>query len=189
MTTRTCRSGLTMAAILLAGLTMAGNSADARRGEDGRRDYGRRSDEARNEEARNEEGQRPDGRRDRSRADGSVRVSVDVNEQKMDVYVDGRLRHRWPVSTGRDGFDTPGGSYRPQRLEKEWYSKQYDGAPMPNAVFFHNGYAIHGTYETRRLGQQASHGCIRLHPRAAAELYDLVADHGSSNTRIVIKND
>jgi lipoprotein-anchoring transpeptidase ErfK/SrfK len=154
-----------LAAISAVGLALIAGNAEARRGDDDRRS--------------NEE--RP--------SDGGVRVNVDVNEQKMDVYVDGRLRHRWPVSTGRDGFDTPGGSYRVQRLEKEWYSKQYDGAPMPNAVFFHNGYAIHGTYETRRLGQQASHGCIRLHPRAAAALYDLVEDHGSSNTRIVIKND
>jgi lipoprotein-anchoring transpeptidase ErfK/SrfK len=154
-----------LAAISAVGLALITSSAEARRGDDDRR-----SNEGR-------------------RSDGGVRVNVDVNEQKMDVYVDGRLRHRWPVSTGRDGFDTPGGSYRVQRLEKEWYSKQYDGAPMPNAVFFHNGYAIHGTYETRRLGQQASHGCIRLHPRAAAALYDLVEDHGSSNTRIVIKND
>ena len=175
------KTGLVTAAVLLASLTLAATGAEARRGEDGRRDY------RRNDEARNEEGLREDGRRHRSEA--GVRVNVDVNEQKMDVYVDGRLRHRWPVSTGRDGFDTPGGSYRPQRLEKQWFSKQYDGAPMPNAVFFHNGYAIHGTNETRRLGQQASHGCIRLHPRAAAELYELVADRGSANTRIVINND
>lgn len=177
------KTGLVTAAVLLASLTLVATNAEARRGEDNRRDY------RRNDEARNEEGQREDGRHERRHNAGGVRVNVDVNEQKMDVYVDGRLRHSWPVSTGRDGFDTPGGSYRPQRLEKQWFSKQYDGAPMPNAVFFHNGYAIHGTNETRRLGQQASHGCIRLHPRAAAALYDLVEDHGSSNTRIVINND
>lgn len=118
-----------------------------------------------------------------------LHVNVDVGEQMMEVYVDGRLKHRWPVSTGRDGFDTPGGTYRPQRLEKDWHSRQYDNAPMPNAVFFNNGYAIHGTNETKRLGRQASHGCVRLHPKHAAELYDLVEDHGPSHTRIVVDND
>jgi len=119
------------------------------------------------------------------RNDG-VHVKVNVAEQRMDVYVDGELQHRWRVSTGRSGFDTPGGVYRPQRLEREWYSKQYDGAPMPHAVFFNAGYAIHGTNDTRRLGRQASHGCVRLHPEHAEELYELVEEHGASRTRIEI---
>ena len=123
------------------------------------------------------------------RGGDGLQVNIDVADQSMEVYVDGRLRHRWPVSTGRDGFDTPSGSYRPQRLEKMWYSKQYDDAPMPNAVFFREGYAIHGTYETGRLGRQASHGCVRLAPRHAAALFDLVEDHGSKNTRINVEND
>ena len=121
------------------------------------------------------------------RGDG-LHVNVDVGGQKMEVYVDGKLRHRWPVSTGRDGYDTPGGSYKPQRLEKQWYSRKYDNAPMPNAVFFNGGYAIHGTTDTKRLGRAASHGCIRLHPSHAAQLYDLVEDHGSGRTRIVVDN-
>lgn len=117
-----------------------------------------------------------------------VHVKVDVGEQVMKVYVDGELQHQWKVSTGREGFETPGGSYRPQRLERDWHSKQYDNAPMPNAVFFNGGYAIHGTTETRRLGRQASHGCIRLHPSHAEELYDLVEEHGASRTRIEIED-
>jgi lipoprotein-anchoring transpeptidase ErfK/SrfK len=117
-----------------------------------------------------------------------LQVNVDVSGQRMEVYVDGELRHRWPVSTGRDGFDTPGGSYRPQRLEKTYFSKKYDNAPMPNAVFFNGGYAIHGTTDVKRLGRQASHGCIRLHPSHAAELFDLVEDHGARRTRIVVDN-
>jgi lipoprotein-anchoring transpeptidase ErfK/SrfK len=59
---------------------------------------------------------------------------------------------------------------------------------MPNAVFFNGGYAIHGTTEVRRLGRQASHGCIRLHPSHAEELFDLIEDAGARNTRIVIAN-
>jgi lipoprotein-anchoring transpeptidase ErfK/SrfK len=125
--------------------------------------------------------------RRRGASDG-LQVNVDVGGQVMEVYVDGELQHRWPVSTGRDGFDTPGGNYKPQRLEKEWYSRKYDNAPMPNAVFFNGGYAIHGTNDTKRLGRQASHGCIRLAPDHAAELYDLIEDHGARRTRIIIDN-
>jgi lipoprotein-anchoring transpeptidase ErfK/SrfK len=121
------------------------------------------------------------------RGDG-LHVNVDVGSQTMEVFVDGQLRHRWPVSTGRDGYETPGGSYRPQRLERDWYSRKYDDAPMPNAVFFNGGYAIHGTNDTKRLGRQASHGCIRLAPGNAARFYSLVEAHGAARTRIVIDN-
>ena len=34
------------------------------------------------------------------------------------------------------------------------------GAPMPYCMFFHGGYALHGSYEVP--GFNASHGCIRL---------------------------
>jgi lipoprotein-anchoring transpeptidase ErfK/SrfK len=122
-----------------------------------------------------------------ARGDG-IEVQVDVGGQYMEVYVEGRLRHRWTVSTGKDGHDTPGGTYRPQRLEREWYSTKYDDAPMPHAIFFHGGYAIHGTTAVRQLGRAASHGCIRLAPGNAAQLFSLVQDYGPSRTRIVIDN-
>jgi lipoprotein-anchoring transpeptidase ErfK/SrfK len=48
-------------------------------------------------------------------------------------------------------------------MNEVWYSKQWDNAPMPHAVFFtKEGHAIHGTYEVKRLGKPASHGCVRL---------------------------
>jgi len=39
------------------------------------------------------------------------------------------------------------------------------GAPMPNCMFFHGGYAIHGSYAVPDYN--ASHGCIRVLPSAA----------------------
>ncbi len=121
-------------------------------------------------------------------AKANVQVEVDVGSQTMEVYVDGHLRHTWRVSTGRDGFETPGGNYRAQRMEEEWYSKEYDDAPMPHAVFFNAGYAIHGTYDVKRLGRPASHGCVRLSPGNAARLYDLVEEQGLNRTRININD-
>ena len=118
----------------------------------------------------------------------NVQVEVDVGSQTMEVYVGGRLKHTWPVSTGRRGYETPGGSYRAKRLEEEWYSTIYDDAPMPHAVFFNGGYAIHGTYDTKRLGRKASHGCVRLAPRNAARLFALVERHGLARTRISINH-
>ena len=59
---------------------------------------------------------------------------------------------------------------------------------MPHSIFFHGGYAIHGSYEVSRLGTPASHGCVRLHPSAAAELFSLVRQYGAANTVIQIGN-
>lgn len=118
-------------------------------------------------------------------ASAKLRVAVDTDSQTMHVYVDGKLRHEWRVSTGRRGHETPSGKFRPQRLEKEWYSRKYDDAPMPNAIFFNGGYAIHGTNQTRNLGRAASHGCVRLGPSHAAQLFSLVQAH-KGQARITI---
>ena len=117
-------------------------------------------------------------------ASASVVAKIDLGEQNMNVYVDGKLRHSWSISSGRRGYETPTGNYRPQRLAKEWYSRQYDDAPMPYSVFFNAGYAIHGGHS--RVGGRASHGCIRLTTGNAAKFYNLVSSYGSGKTKIVI---
>ena len=57
---------------------------------------------------------------------------------------------------------------------------------MPWSVFFHGGYAIHGTTDVWHLGHPASHGCIRLKPDNAKIFYTLVLKNGSDNTTITI---
>lgn len=119
-------------------------------------------------------------------ARANVLISVDKATQQMSVSVDGVPRYQWTVSTGRAGYGTPNGTYQPQRMEKTWFSKEYYNSPMPHSIFFHGGYAIHGSYEINRLGGPASHGCIRLHPANAATLFALVKQKGISNTIIVV---
>src|SRR6266498_4703806 len=119
-------------------------------------------------------------------AGATVVINVDKSSQKMSVEVDGEPRYEFAVSTGRAGYGTPNGTYHPQRLEREWFSKEYYDSPMPYSIFFSRGYAIHGSYEIRRLGGPASHGCIRLHPSNAAKLFALVKEEGAGNTKIVV---
>lgn len=116
----------------------------------------------------------------------SVTAHIDLSRQVMKVSVDGVPRYVWPVSTARKGYRTPVGSYRPQRLHRRYFSRKYYNSPMPYSIFFHGGYAIHGTNDLNRLGRPASHGCVRLHPGNAATLFALVNDYGRANTRIVI---
>jgi len=119
-------------------------------------------------------------------AHARVVVQIDKSSQRMSVSVDGTPRYAWPVSTGRSGYGTPSGVFRPQMMARRWYSRKYYNSPMPHSIFFYYGYAIHGTTELRRLGGPASHGCVRLHPSHAATLYALVERNGRGNTRIEI---
>lgn len=122
-----------------------------------------------------------------STASAALLVYIDKSSQYMDVVIDGVRRFRWPVSTGRRGLGTPSGVFRPQMLARTWFSRRYYNSPMPYSIFFHRGYAIHGTYELSRLGGPASHGCVRLHPQNAAILFSLVREEGPRNTRIVVE--
>lgn len=122
------------------------------------------------------------------RSRSGVEVVIDVSEQSMRVYERGRRIAIWPVSTGRRGYRTPRGSFRPTWLSRNHRSRKYNNAPMPFSVFFHGGYAIHGTDAVARLGRPASHGCVRLAPRNARRLFDLVRRYGEGGVRIRIRN-
>jgi lipoprotein-anchoring transpeptidase ErfK/SrfK len=115
-----------------------------------------------------------------------VVVQVDKTTQRMSVSVDGGTRYTWPVSTAAGGYVTPNGIYQPILMASMWYSRKYHMSPMPHSIFFHEGWAIHGSFATGALGSPASHGCVRLHPRNAATLFALVQQRGPANTAIVV---
>jgi lipoprotein-anchoring transpeptidase ErfK/SrfK len=121
-------------------------------------------------------------------AQAGVRVDVDLSQQRMKVYVRGALRHVWRVSSGRRGYRTPTGRYRPTWMRRMHYSRKYNMAPMPHSIFFYGGYAIHGTNHVSQLGRPASHGCIRLAPGNARRLFNLVQANGPRRTRIRIRH-
>ena len=119
-------------------------------------------------------------------ATAGVVAQIDQSRQRMRVIVDGRPAYDWPVSTARRGYVTPNGSYRVGLMAPMWRSHKYHNAPMPHAMFFRGGYAIHGTYSTGSLGRRASHGCIRLAPGNAATLFSLARNRGGA--AVVIRN-
>jgi lipoprotein-anchoring transpeptidase ErfK/SrfK len=83
-------------------------------------------------------------------ARANVVIEVDKSSQHMSVLVDGVARYHWAVSTARTGYSTPSGTYHPERMERSWFSREYYNSPMPHSIFFHGGYAIHGSYEISR---------------------------------------
>lgn len=116
-----------------------------------------------------------------------VHIKVNLSTQRMRVYRDNKLLYHWKVSTGRKGYSTPIGQYKPQYLTKMHYSRKYNNSPMPYSIFFRGGYACHGTTSEWRLGQRASHGCIRLKTTNAKTLFHLVQNVGKEKSTIDIK--
>jgi hypothetical protein len=120
-------------------------------------------------------------------ASAEIVIAINKSKQRMAVLVDGVEQHVWKVSTGVGGAPKRG-TYHPERLEKSWFSHKYGMSPMPHSIFFHEGFAIHGTIYVSRLGNRASHGCVRLHPTNAATLFDLVRSHAMSDTTIIVSD-
>jgi lipoprotein-anchoring transpeptidase ErfK/SrfK len=120
----------------------------------------------------------------------TIVINIDKTKQRMTVSLDGVQRYDWPVSTGKAGYSTPSGTFTPLSMNKVWYSKEWDNAPMPHAIFFmKDGHAIHGSYEVSHLGKAVSHGCVRISPQNATTLYTLVDKTGLKNTQVVLAGD
>ncbi len=117
-----------------------------------------------------------------------IEAKVDISQQKMRVYQNGRLKYVWDVSTARKGKVTPTGSWNAKWLSKDHKSSRYNNAPMPHAIFYSGHYAIHGTYQTKRLGSPASAGCVRIAPSNAAKLFSLVQKNGKRNFKVRIRH-
>ncbi len=114
-------------------------------------------------------------------ANAKVSVHIDLSTQTMHVQSSSGS-YSWPVSTARAGYVTPRGTFAPTHMTRMTHSTLYNNAPMPHAIFFHSGWAIHGTTHVGALGRPASHGCVRLSPANAAQLYSMVEAEGATIT-------
>ncbi len=122
-----------------------------------------------------------------SAARATILISIDKTTQSMSVTVDGSPRYMWAVSTGRPGYDTPNGTFKPNRMDADHLSQEWDNAPMPHTIFFDlHGHAVHGFFDVKHLGLAVSHGCVRLSPDHATTLFDLVKAEGMANTSVVV---
>ena len=107
-----------------------------------------------------------------------VEIRVDLGRQRITVVKNNEPPIVWKISSGRPGYDTPTGRFIMQRMDADHFSDEYDQAPMPYAIFFSRGLAIHGANQPG-LGRPASHGCVRLSVDHARELYEWVEQYGA----------
>ena len=98
-----------------------------------------------------------------------VSVVINIGEQRAYVYRGEQLVAATSVSTGKDGKETPSGTFTILQKAVDHRSNIYDSAPMPYMQrLTWDGVAIHAG---RNPGFPASHGCIRVPTDFAKKLF------------------
>lgn len=99
-------------------------------------------------------------------------MCVDKASRKLSWVVDGAVRKTLQVRFGSQFTPTREGSFRVYRKSADHVSSLYD-TPMPYAMFFSGGQAVHYSPDFARVGYAgASHGCVNTRDkRAVAALF------------------
>ncbi len=107
-------------------------------------------------------------------------IIIDLSEQRIYAYEDGRLVRSVIVSTGLPATPTVQGNFTAQRkyVAQTMTGPGYYLPDVPYVVYFYAGYALHGTYWHDNFGQPMSHGCVNL-PTPEAEWFYTFADIGT----------
>jgi lipoprotein-anchoring transpeptidase ErfK/SrfK len=111
---------------------------------------------------------------------GGKSIVVSVGDQWLYAYEGGALIYSAPVTTGKDGFNTPIGNFSvyakipSQTMSGNLGGEYYSVPNVPSVMYINGGVALHGTYWHNLFGSGArvSHGCINLSIGDAAWLYN-----------------
>jgi lipoprotein-anchoring transpeptidase ErfK/SrfK len=107
----------------------------------------------------------------------SVIAVASTKTHKTKIYLDGKLKYNWPISTGRPGDETPDGSYltiekaNPVEMKGPGYDLMvpYSVRLTWSGVYYHDAPWSTGVQGTVNV----SHGCVNLSPARAAIYYNL----------------
>lgn len=114
----------------------------------------------------------------RAPAGGKV-IDVDISRQQLVAFENGQVVFSAPVATGKDGFNTPTGTYSiyaklpSQTMRGSLGGETWVVPNVPNVMYINGSVALHGTYWHNMFGTgvRMSHGCVNLPLDAAAWLY------------------
>ena len=105
-------------------------------------------------------------------------IHVDLSNQTLVAYEGDRAAFATLVSTGREGFGTPIGTYRIQSKhvsttmdDTDSTSEAYSIEDVPWTMYFEGSYALHAAFWHDNFGRPRSHGCVNLAPADARWLF------------------
>jgi len=115
-------------------------------------------------------------------------IVVNLAERGLYLYSSGRPVSYYPVTIGRRGWETPTGestiinkARNPTWFPPSWAVEEEPVPPGPGNPLGDRwmglsikGYGIHATNAPATVGRYLSHGCMRMYPEHARELYGLV---------------
>lgn len=106
-------------------------------------------------------------------------LHVDLHEQTLVAYEGDRPVYATLVSTGREGYETPRGTFRVRdkyvgttMRGEDPVDGPYEVEEVPWTQYYWRSYAIHGAYWHDAFGQVRSHGCTNLAPADARHLFE-----------------
>jgi lipoprotein-anchoring transpeptidase ErfK/SrfK len=110
-------------------------------------------------------------------------IIISIPDQRLYVYHDQQLVAWSSVSSGKPGHETPTGDFTVSEKDLNHHSNLYEDAPMPYFMRLTEGGV--GMHAGLLPGYPASHGCVRLPPEMARQLYQRV----DSGTPVQITDD
>ncbi len=118
------------------------------------------------------------------------KASKGPDAQTLRIFENGVEVLKEKISTGREKEEkaksgrvyfstTPKGFFRPTKVYRDYMSYTWQ-APMPNAVFFIGGIAVHATGKSHypELGTRASGGCVRTKLEISKLIREMVMETG-----------
>jgi L,D-transpeptidase ErfK/SrfK len=117
-------------------------------------------------------------------------IVINLAERTAYLYgSSGRPSQAYPVAIGRVGWETPTGNFsiRVKTKNPTWYPPQWADVDEPVPPGPKNplgdrwmglsipGYGMHATNNPSSVGFAASHGCMRMYPEQARDLFERVA--------------
>lgn len=99
-------------------------------------------------------------------------ILVSIHQKSLTLYNGAEVVKRYAVATGTGDTPTPIGTFRViNRFAGDLggFGTRFLGLNVPWGSF-----GIHGTNKPQSIGNNASHGCIRMYVRDSEELYGLV---------------
>jgi L,D-transpeptidase ErfK/SrfK len=115
---------------------------------------------------------------------------VDLGDRRVYVYQGKRLKTSYPLAVGKNGWETPTGSFQVVEMQENppWLhpiTKEVVPPGPDNPLgkrwigFWTDGQThigFHGTNQEEYIGQAVSHGCLRMRNQDVVALFDQVQE-------------